>query len=250
MIADQVLHYRSLHITLEMIQMEEALIALCIHRIFKRRQHLLVFHSDQHGIHHTFLCISCMHAATMDRDHRRSCIEVFIFHLTEFTAVYCIGKLCSKTRNIEPVCTTANLLVRGESNADLSMWNFLMRKQVIRCRHDLCHTSLIVCSKKCRSIGRDQVLSPIALQKRKFRDTHDDLFFLIQTDVFSIIILYDLRFYVGPGQCRCRVHVSDKSKGRNLFFLLCRNIGWDFGINIAVLTEAHMLRTHFFQLLL
>ena len=249
MITDQVLHYRSLHITLEMIQMEEALITLCIHRIFKRRQHLLVFHSDQHGIHHTLFGISRVHAASMDRDHRRCCIEVFIFYLTEFTAIYCIGKLRSKTRNIEPVCTTADLLVRGESNADLAVRNFFVGKQ-ISCRfHDFCHACFIVCSKKRGTIRRNQILTLIPFQKREFRNTHKNLFFLVQADVFSIVIFYELWFYIGSGQSRCGIHMGNKAERRNLFSLIGRNICRNFRINITILTETHTLGTHFFQFL-
>ena len=108
-----------------------------------------------------------MDVAALDADRCSGSIEVFIFKLSDLASVEGVGIFRSEFRNVELHDSAADLLVRSESDLDLSMLEFRMLYDVLYRIHDLRDTGLVVRSEEGRSVCGDQCLALVKLELRE-----------------------------------------------------------------------------------
>ena len=94
MIPDDIICHCPFNISIQCIQMVEALIFFRIHRVFRYRQHSLEFHGSQQCILHFVLGVSRMHTSPMEGYPGTCRIEILIFQLPKLTAIHRIGTVC------------------------------------------------------------------------------------------------------------------------------------------------------------
>lgn len=75
------------------------------------------------SIFHLVFCRARMNSETIDMYVGLCCIEVFIFKLSDISAVHRKCKVCTEAFNIKEVCPVASLLIRSEAYADISIIN-------------------------------------------------------------------------------------------------------------------------------
>ena len=213
-ITDDVLHLRFLDTAAHPVEMVEALIALGIHRVLKRRQQALEFHADEQRVLHLELRTAWVNADTVYCDLPGSGIEILILELAEHSTIDRIGDIRAEIRNVETVRTASDLLIRGEANADFSVLYLRMRQEVLRHRHDFCNARLIVGTKQRRTVRYDEVLAPQIRQKRKIRHLHHDLLLFVQYDILSVVIMHDSRLHIRTAQRRRGIHVRNEAEHR------------------------------------
>lgn len=68
--------------------------------------------------------------AAVNGDNGRCRLEILVFYLTKFTAINRVSKPGAKILHLKPVRSAANLLIRRKTNADLSMGNLFVGKQI------------------------------------------------------------------------------------------------------------------------
>jgi len=73
-------------------------------------------------------------------------------------AVHRVGKVCTKTGDIEQIGTLADLLVRGKADAQLAVGTALADNG-LHGGHDLSHTGFIICTQQGGAVGGDQGLA-------------------------------------------------------------------------------------------
>ena len=216
MIPDDVLHLRFLDTAAHPVEMIEALVALGIHRVLKRRQEALEFHADEQRVLHLELRTARMNADTVYRDLPGGGIEILILKLAEGSAVYGIRDVRAEVRDVEAIRPASDLLIRGEADADVSMLDLRVREEVLRHRHDFCDARLIVGTEQRRTVRYDEVLTPQIRQERKIRHLHHNLLLFVQYDILTIVIMHDSRLYICPAQRRRGIHVRDEAKHRRM----------------------------------
>ena len=223
MITDDVLHLRFLDTAVHPVEMVEALIALGIHRVLKRRQEALEFHADEQRVLHLELRTARVNAGTVNRDLPGSGIEILILELAERPTIYGIGDVCAEIRDVKAVRTASDLLIRGEADADFSMLYLRVREEVLRHRHDFCDARLIIGTEQRRTVRYDEVLTPQIRKERKIRHLHHNLLLFVQYDILSVVIMHDSRLDVCTRQRRRGIHVRDEAEHRYFFTACCRN---------------------------
>ena len=159
MVADDIIHLCFFHTAVHHIEMIEALIAFCVHRILERRKQTLEFHADKQRVLHLELRAAWVNAGTVNRNLPGSGIEILILELTERSTIDGIGDVRAEIRNIETVCTPTDFLIRCKANADFSMLYLRVRQKMFRHGHNLCDARLVVGAEQRRTVRYDQILS-------------------------------------------------------------------------------------------
>ena len=124
------------------------------------------------------------------------------------------------------------------------MFYFRVTAVIFRHGHDGRDAGFIVAAQQCRAVGQDKVLVQIILQIRKVADFHDDVLFLIQNDVTSVIVLQKPWLHVGSGSVRGRIHVGDKADFQTFVIQIGRQDAVD---NTLVFIEPDIADTDFFH---
>ena len=76
------------------------------------------FHGDVLGVDHDIFGVTGVDVAPVYGHDGGGGVEILIFQLAQGAAVYGIGIVCAECLDIETVCASADLLVRGEADAD------------------------------------------------------------------------------------------------------------------------------------
>ena len=155
MVADDIVKACRGYISAHFAEMEKSLILFCIGRSISCWKHVVKLHGNQRCIDHGILTAARVYRKAFDLYFRTCGIEVLILDLILRTAIYSIGKICSKVFYIEEVCAAAHFFIRGKADTDFSMRNVLCDHLLCH-SHDLSHTSLVICTKKGASVGGDQ----------------------------------------------------------------------------------------------
>ena len=155
MVADDIVKACRGYISAHFAEMEKSLILFCIGRSISCWKHVVKLHGNQRCIDHGILTAAWMYGKTFDLYLCTCGIEVLVFNLILSAAVYSVGKISPKAFYIEEVCTTADLLIRGKTDADFSMRNALSDNLLCH-GHDFCYASLVISPKKRSSICSDQ----------------------------------------------------------------------------------------------
>ena len=145
-------------------KMIETLIAFSRLRDFIRWYHCIEFTCQTTSIDHLSLSISCMNAHTMYKNFSTSSIEIFIFKFTKITTINGVTPFTSKLFNIEMMCSFSNFLIWIESNADVSVFYFIMITKETHCLNDLSNTCFIICTQQSCAISNYKIF-PFVLQK-------------------------------------------------------------------------------------
>ena len=154
-VTDNVVKACRRHISAHFTEMEKSLILFCVRWGISCRKHVIELHGNQGCIDHGVLTAARVYRKAFDLYFRTCGIEVLILDLILRTAIYSIGKICSKVFYIEEVCAAAHFFIRGKADTDFSMRNVLCDHLLCH-SHDLSHTSLVICTKKGASVGGDQ----------------------------------------------------------------------------------------------
>ena len=244
MVTDDIVQFCFLNATLDAVQMEESFITLSISWILFYWKHIMIFHCKQRSVDHCIFCGTCVDAQTMYDNLCRACIEVFIFQFAQFTAVNGICEICTKTFHVKIVCTAANLFVWCKSDADFAMFNRRIVDQFFCHGHDFCDTCFVICTEQSGSICYDQVLTNIFLEAWIFFLCHEDVLFLIEQNV-STLIFYNLCLDIVAGSILSGIHVCNQTDYRFVFFSWsCRN----GSIYIALIIHKSIFNSQCFHL--
>ena len=176
--------------------MEEAFIAACVLRTLIYREEGVELHSDEDGVLHLALSCTRVYVASLDTDCGSGCIEILIFKLADLASVEGVGILGSEFRNVELHDSAADLLVRCESDLDLSVLEFRMLHDVLYCVHDLSDTGLVVRSEEGSSVCGDKRLALVKLELRELRWLEAEARHALERDLAAVIVFDDLRLDV------------------------------------------------------
>ena len=169
-------------------------------------------------------------------------IEVFIFDLAHRAAVTGVGIVGAKALHVELVRTPADLLIGGKADLQGGMFSSLC-DQLLRRRHDLRHTGLVVRTQQCGTVGDNQMLADMIFQGRIVADLHPDALSFVQQDI-AAVAFHDPGLDVRAGGVGRGIHVGDQADGGKA------GIAGNGAVDIAVFVhegigDAHLL--HFFH---
>ena len=122
---------------------------------------------DPEGIDHLSVCVSGMDIAPVNSDHCTCSIEVLVRYLPYPSAVNCIGIIRTEFGNIKMLGSFTYLLIRGKSNAYLSMRGLRVLQKITDHTHDLCYPGFVISTEKRSSVSSDQCLPCVKLKIRK-----------------------------------------------------------------------------------
>ena len=224
MVADDILCICLLHCAVEIGDMEETFVSLCVLRTLFCREKGIQFSCDKDCIEHFVLGVSRVDVAPLDVDLRTCSIEVLILKLANLSTIESVGIFGPEFFYVEVVNTASDLLVRGEADLDIAVFEFRMGHDILYGCHNLCHTGFVICAEQGSAVCSDDGVPFVA---RKFGEIlHSEVypFLCIDGDVLTIVILDNLRFDTCARCVRGSVYVGDKAKCRDLFPLCIR---WD-----------------------
>ena len=99
--------------------------------------------------------------------------------------------------------------------------------------HDFGYTRLVVGAKQGQAVCSNHRLAFVLLHFREFRNAQDDVLFLVQDDVATVVVRDDLRLDVRSRSIRRGVDMGYETDGRNVLF----HIGRNGGHHIAVFVQ-------------
>ena len=240
-IAQESLLHRSAHL----VQMQKALIALGIFRLFGGGQHHFKLHGDAHGVFHLVFGGAGMDVQALHRHPHGGGVEVFIFQLAIGAAIHGEGIVRAEAGHIKQVCAPADLLVGGEGHLHRAVAEGGIGHQLLGQRQDLGDARLVVGAQQGGAVGDHQVLSLLLPQLGVIGGGEDDVLFLVQKDIAAIVVFHDAGADVCGGNIVHHIHMGDKAQN---LALITGNVAGDGAVNIAVFIHAGVLqaqRLHF-----
>ena len=144
MVTHQVLHLSGCNAANELGEVEESVVTLCVFRSHLLRQDAVKLTCDPCSVDHFALGLARMDLLAGDRDESCSCVEVLVLDLADRAAVYSVSALNAESRNVEVVCSAADLLVRGKTKCDLAVLDRRVVQQTLCHRHDLGNSGFVV----------------------------------------------------------------------------------------------------------
>ncbi len=234
-----------LHRAAHFVQMEKALVALGIFRLFGGGQHHFELHGDAHGVFHLVFGGAGMDVQALHRHPHGGGVEVFIFQLAVGPAVHGEGVIRAEAGHVKQIRAPADLLVGGEGHLHRAVGEGGIGHQLLGQRQDLGDARLVVGAQQGGAVGDHQILSLFLPQLGIFGGGEDDVLFLVQQDIAAVVIFDDAGADVCGGNIVHHVHVGDKAQD---LALIAGDIAGDGAVNIAVLVHAGVLqaqRLHF-----
>ena len=220
MVPDNVLRGGLLHVSMDAVQMEKPLPALGVHGILKDRQKRVKLLGDQNGVDHFALGGAGMYIAPTDSQFCPRCVEGLVLQLAEFPAVHRVGKVRAEDGQIKEVSARSDLLIGRKSDSDPAVRNFGVCEKVLRHRHDLGDTCLVVRSEQGRAVRHDEVLPPESLELGKVSGGENGFFGGIQQNIAAVIVLHDPGLRACVGHCRRGIHMGDQPQHRRVLAAL------------------------------
>ncbi len=112
---------------------------------------------------------------------------------------------------------SADFFIRRERDPDRSVLDVRMFDQVRHCRHDFGNARFVVGSEQRRAVCCNQRLAFIAGKLRELLRRQDDIEFVIQNDIMTVVAFNNLRIHIFSGKIGRGVHVSQKTDSRHVF---------------------------------
>ena len=88
-----------------------------------------------------------MYASAVEGHLGAGRIEVFVFQLTDASAVHRIGKISAEKGNIKEIGTRPHFFIRGKADFNGAVGNFRMGKQILRHSHNFRYPRFVVRTK-------------------------------------------------------------------------------------------------------
>ena len=132
----------------------------------------MIGHTD--GVDHLVLGSARMHVTTCKGELGSCSVEVLELQLSYLTTIEGIGEVATKAFHIKLMGTQANLFVRIEGNANLSVLDFRMLHQVFHTRDAFGNACFIVRTQQGVAIGNDEVFAHMVLQFWELRRAQHD----------------------------------------------------------------------------
>ena len=129
-----------------------------------------------------------MDTATMEGDDRIGSIEVFIFQTAQFAAIDGIGKIGTELLHIEQGRTAPRFFIGRKADADCTVKNIRMLKEVFHGADDGRDASFIVGSEESRPIGEEDILTLVFQDFWKSLRRKDEALCFVEDDVLPVII--------------------------------------------------------------
>ena len=211
-------------------QVEEALPALGVLRALLGRQHPGELHGDQAGVQQDVLGAAGVDAAAVNRHRRGGGVEVFIVDAAHRAAVHGVGEVRAEALHVEPIRAPADLLVRGEADADLPVLQFGMGEEDLAGGHDLGHARLVVRAQGGVAVGDDQALALRPGHLREHRRVQHEAVF--KGHRAAVVVLDDGGLHRRAGHAVHHVHVGDQPDGGQAL-----RVGRDAAVDVAVLVH-------------
>ncbi len=212
MVPDDIVAGSLLHFPLHGNQVIESLVPFRVFRTLAGRQHGVQLRNHLQRVNHLVLGVSRMDILPLHLYLRAGGIKILILQLPFETAVHGIGELRPEALHIEEIHATPDLLVRCETQAHRSVFQFRMSHHILGSRHDFRHPRLVIGTQQRRPVGRNQRMPLIKRQLREIRHPHHQR--IIQTDVFTIVILNHLRLHIRAAHIGTGIHMGDKPDHR------------------------------------
>ena len=134
-----------------------------------------------------------MHISSLD-GHCCSCsVEVLILEFSYLATVEGVSVFSTELSHIKLHDSASDLLVRGESDLDVSVLEFRMLDNVLNGIHDFCDTGLVICSEESCSVGGYECLALVHLEFREFANFEGKSRYSLQLDISAVIIFNYLR---------------------------------------------------------
>lgn len=109
-----------------------------------------------------------MDAEALDRDVRRSAVEVLVLELAEVATVHGVGKVAAEARDVELHRAVADLLVRREGDLHRAVGQ-IVAEDILGHLQDLRDAGLVVRAEQRRAVGDDQRFARALLKRREIR---------------------------------------------------------------------------------
>ena len=138
-----------------------------------------------------------------------------------------------------------DFFIRSETNSNPSMFYFRVLNQIFHSRQYLGNSRFIIRPQKRVTVRNNQICSDIIHQFREIIRWQRESLFLVQQDIISLVILYNLRFHVFTRHIRTGIHVSDETDRRTLSICISRYKPH----NIPVIIHCNILHSYFLHLL-
>ena len=209
MIADDEVHLCTLHITLHVVQVDEALITLGMLGALGGGHHGSKLQSQQLRIDHLVLGRAGMDVATVESDLCRACVEVLVLDAANGTTVGGVGIVCAEALDVKEVGAAADLLVGGEADLHGGVVD-AGGDDALHGSQDLSNARLVVSAQQGGAVGDDQVLAVVIAQAGEIGLGHGQTQRLVQDDVTALVV-DDAGLDVGTGAAGCGVHVGDQT---------------------------------------
>ena len=243
-IADNIGKRCFFHRSVHRDKMIETFVTFGVFGRFVTRQHIGKLSGYTNGIQHFMLGITRMHIATLELNLSRSRVEVFKFQFTQIAAIHGVSPIGSKSFHVEMIGAFTDFFVGREAYANFSMLNFGMIDQIFHGRHNFCDTGFIVGTQKRLTVGADNILSHKLQNFRKLLGTENDIFFGIQHNILTVIILDNLGLHLATRHIGTGIHVRNKTNHRTRLIA----IGRQSSHQITIAIERHFLQANALQL--
>ena len=229
MVPDDILQGGLLRLAVHLLQVEEALVPLGVGGGLQRRQQGVVLHGDQQRVAHLVLGGARVDAEAVDGHHGLGCIEGLILIVGDVAAVQGVGEVRAEAGHVEEAGAHADLLVRGEAQADFAVGG-LLRQQLLHRLEDDGDARLVIRPQQGGAVGAHQVLAHELLELRELGRLHDDVLLPVQHHVPAGVV-DDLGLHVLSGHVRGGVHVGDEADGGQM---LAPRRGGQGGVDVAL----------------
>ena len=142
-VTDDIDHVGFLHSPVHLLEVEKALVPLCMPRYFQGRKQRVVFPGHQDGVFHFIFRSAGMDAEAVNGNRGLGRVECLVLIVRDIPAVHRIGKISAKAFDIKAAGPHADLLIRSKSDADLPVGHALSQ-QLLHCLEDHGDARLVI----------------------------------------------------------------------------------------------------------
>ena len=217
-VAHDVVKLRVGDVALHVVQVEEALVALGQARGIACGQQAVELHGHQRSVDHRVLRGAGMHAHAGDFHLRGGGVERLVGDFTLPSAVHGVGELCAELGDVKVRHAHADLLVRGEGDAEPAV-RLVFRDDGLHGGENFRDAGLVVRAQQRGAVGGDE---RHAFERRKRREALDRQHVARagKHHVAAIVIRMNLRLHVLAGVIGRGVHVRDEAQRGQAFTAL------------------------------